>query len=178
MGTYGDFMRKRTSERGTGEGTAGWNLESPLNANVTRRQLGSCVAGSAPSSKEREYFCMCKFYACMGMTMKGEMVEGGAMKTMYTGTHACITNMYKKKDACKNDDRDKEKLCEKGVYSEMYTCVNGVYSNFNTKMQGCYKDYVPKKGASCMTAPASSGAAQAMPAVFAVAAATIGHFLN
>ena len=39
--TYGDFMRKRTSERGTGEGTAGWNLESPLNANVTRRSLQS-----------------------------------------------------------------------------------------------------------------------------------------
>jgi len=172
--TYGDFMRKRTSERGTGEGTAGWNLESPLNANVTRRSLQSCVAGSAPSTQDREYFCMCKFYACIRPSMYA----------MYTDMYKCINDMYSKLDDkvdlgtesrpyCKYDNK-----CTEAAYAKFYTCYYDIMKNFYTKMEGCYKDYVPKKGASCMTAPASSGAAQAMPALFAVAAATIGHFLN
>merc|ERR1711865_641614 len=123
--------------------------------------------GSAPSSKEREYFCMCKFYACLGMTMKGEMAAGGAMDTMYTDMKKCTTELY----------YTGNKITQ-AEYAKFYTCYYDVYKNFRKVQEGCYKDYVPKKGASCMTAPASSGAAQAMPAVFAVAAATIGHFLN
>jgi len=154
--TYGDFMRKRTSERGTGEGTAGWNLESPLNANVTRRSLQSCDAYKAYG---QEYFCICKFYGCIGGS--------------YTAMYKCITDMYSKFDTCeKNEDK-----CYKDAYAKFYTCYYDVMKNMYTKMYACYDDYA-KRDSTCMTAPASSGAAQAMPALFAVAAATIGHFLN
>ena len=130
--TYGDFMRKRTSERGTGEGTAGWNLESPLNANVTRRSLQSCDAYKAYGQK---YFCICKFYGCMGST------STSAEEYFYK----CITDMYQK------IEKDCDSSCRKDAYNKLLACYYDLIKNYYTKMQGCYNDYA-KRDSSCMTA--------------------------
>lgn len=91
--TYGDFMRKRTSERGTGEGTAGWNLESPLNANVTRRRLEGC---DEYKQYGQSYFCYCKFDACFY----------SVLYEYYGSTYKCLqgveADMYKCVNAAYN----------------------------------------------------------------------------
>ena len=124
--TYGDFMRKRTSERGTGEGTAGWNLESPLNANVTRRSLQSCDAYKAYGQK---YFCICKFYGCI--------YGSHSRRDFYGGMYKCITDMYSKFDRCYYEGKERGP-CYKDAYTKFYTCYYDFIKNFYSKIQGCY----------------------------------------
>ena len=58
--TYGDFLRKRTGEAGTGLGEAGWDLDSPMNANVTAFRRAQSLDSSHASCMQTSLSRYCK----------------------------------------------------------------------------------------------------------------------